>query len=112
MSLHHHNSSGGNGFGGLFVILPWWLGLPLIGILLLFALAQSADIDAHKQEWQAVAEKQGATWVAAGYGEDAKVLSCRWEEGSIFHCNAKVPSGVVAFDCDGAKPGVCELCDE
>jgi hypothetical protein len=36
----------------------------------------------------------------------------RHEEGSIFHCNARTATGVVAFDCDGRGEHACETCNE
>lgn len=111
MSLHHHTSSSG-AFANLFVILPWWIGGPLIVLAVVIAVAGAVDDANHMPEWTAKANGEAAAWVHAALPEGSAVLSCRHEEGSIFHCNARTATGVVAFDCDGRGEHACETCNE
>jgi len=109
VSLHHTSSSGGL---GNIVILPWWIFGPLIILALVIVVASAVDDANHMPEWTAKADDEAAAWVHTTLPEGSTVLSCRHEEGSIFHCNARTAAGVVAFDCDGRGEHACETCNE
>ncbi len=112
MSLHS-NSGGGGGFGGLLVLLPWWIGLPLVIGTCLYAEYEEGEVARQLPAWETAAKADADGWIRRIYGEDASVIQCRHEEGSIFHCNAKGPDGLFGFDCDGAAlMPLCVLCSE
>ncbi|MDP3768483.1 MAG: hypothetical protein Q8S13_10750 [Dehalococcoidia bacterium] len=108
MSLH---DDGDDGIGGCLVFLPWYIGLPLLVLLLVAWIGYEIHVQRQLPTWQITATFDASKWAVRAWGEDAAVLACRHDAGSVFHCNARTSSGVHAFDCDGAN-GDCEICNE
>lgn len=116
MSLHDDVDSD-SPFGCLFV-LPPIIGIPLLIVLVLFVIGTCLYEDDMEPEWQAAAKAEVVTRAAKAYAtDDVKLLQCRRDGGSIFHCDLSVGQGdqprkVITADCDGAQPGRCEACND